>query len=131
MKKKKLIVLAIILLATVSSIIIYNYVFNSAHRNIAEEEASISIIAEEISNQFQENESLATTRYLDKVIEITGEVSLVEENAIVLNDKVQVGFIEGTMPLVALNNLVRIKGRCVGYDELLEMVKIDQASVKQ
>ena len=79
---------------------------------------------------FQEDEALATSKYLDKVIEITGEVSLIEENAIVLNNGVQVGFIEGTMPKVTLNSLLTIKGRCVGYDELLEMVKIDQASVK-
>ena len=33
------------------------------------------------------------------------------------------------MPKVVNGISITIKGRCVGYDELLEMVKIDQAII--
>ncbi|WP_111684472.1 OB-fold protein [Winogradskyella tangerina] len=129
MKRKKLIILAILIVALISAAFVYNYVFNGEHRNIAEEEVSIQIAAEEIFAEFQADETIATSKYLDKVVAITGEISLVETSALSLNDIIQVSFIEGTMPDVKLKNTVTVKGRCVGYDELLEMVKIDQASV--
>lgn len=129
MKRKKLIILAILIVALISAAIVYNYVFNSEHRNIAEEEVSIQIAAEDIFAEFQTDETIATSKYLDKVVAITGEISLVETSALSLNDIIQVSFIEGTMPDVKPKITVTVKGRCVGYDELLEMVKIDQASV--
>ncbi len=130
MKKKKHIIIAIVVIALITSVFVYNYVFNSKHRDIANENASITIKASEILVDFQKNESSATQKYLDKVIEVTGVVSEVEENTIVLNEAVALGFIEGTMPKVNIDKPLKVKGRCVGYDELLEIVKIDQASIQ-
>lgn len=129
MKRKKLFLLVTLLLVLISAAVLYNYVFNSEHRNIAEEEVSIRVTADDIFSEFQDDETIATAKYLDKVVAITGKISLVESNALSLNDNIQVSFIEGSMPEVKPKNTLTVKGRCVGYDELLEMVKIDQASV--
>ena len=129
MKRKKIIIIAIVLIAIISAAFVYNYVFNSEHRNIAEEQASAKVASADLFTEFQTDETSATARYLDKVVEITGKVSLVEETGLVLNNAIQVNFIQGTMPEISLQKSIIVKGRCVGYDELLEMVKIDQATV--
>jgi hypothetical protein len=44
-------------------------------------------------SQFQDDELLATTNYLDKVIELRGKITSIEENEIVLSNQIQVSFI--------------------------------------
>jgi len=128
MKKKKVVILGAILVVIAIGGFVYNYTFNSKHRDIANEEATAALSAKELFANFQNNESLATTNYLDNVIEINGNITYVEEDEVVLNDQIQIRFNAGAMPEVKEGEIT-IKGRCVGYDELLEMVKIDQATV--
>ncbi len=129
MKKKKVIILAVILLVITAVGIVYDYTFNSEHRDIANEEATLSLSAKELFSHFHNDEVLATRNYLDKVIEIKGNITSIEEGEVVLSDQIQVRFNTELMPKVVNEESLTIKGRCVGYDELLEMVKIDQATV--
>ena len=102
------------------------------HRNIAEEEAIVTISAEELQKNFSDENN--TLKLTDKVVKVSGIISAIEQKTtLVIDDKIQVDFnidnqinkelIEGTM--------ITIKGRCVGYDDLLEIVKIDQAILIQ
>ncbi|MBC2844395.1 OB-fold protein [Winogradskyella flava] len=129
MKRKKIIALLSIFVLILVAFFVYDYTFNSKHRDIANEEATVVLSAVNLFNDFQKDEAVATTKYLDKVIEIKGSVSAIEDNAIVLNNQIQVGFNIGETPKLTNGTALTIKGRCVGYDELLEMVKIDQATV--
>ncbi len=129
MKKKELIITGILVVTIVLAASVYNYVFNSEHRNIAQEQATVSMTAKDFFGHFEANETLATTTYLDQVIELTGQVTTIEDDAIVLSDVVQVNFSSAeNLDLKEVQN-VTIKGRCVGYDELLELVKIDQSTL--
>ena len=129
MKRKKIIILILIILSIIILGLIYNYTFNSKHRDIAKEDASITLSSKELYSQFQKNELLATTNYLDKVIEIQGEITSIDEKEIVISNQIQVNLNVQEMNKVINKTLITIKGRCVGYDELLEMVKIDQATI--
>jgi cell division protein YceG involved in septum cleavage len=129
MKNQKVIVLAVIVLAIVMGVGVYDYTFNSKHRDIANEEATITLSAKELFSHFQKDELLATTNYLDKVIEIEGTITSIEEGEVVLSNQIQVRFKTELMPKVVNEASIIIKGRCVGFDELLEMVKIDQATI--
>lgn len=129
MKKKKIIILALILIAIIGSGIVYDYTFNSEHRDIANEDATISLSAKELFSHFQNDETLATSNYLDKVIEIEGIITSIENDGVVLSGQIQVLFNTELMPKLENETALTIKGRCVGYDELLEMVKIDQATI--
>lgn len=127
--KKTTIILISSLFTLVIAALVYNYVFYSEHRNIAEEEAAIVLTATDVHAQFLKDESLATTNYLDKVMETSGIITSVEINAVILNNQLHVIF-NSDKPLKLENGTsLAIKGRCVGYDELLEMVKIDQAII--
>lgn len=129
-KKRVFTVLSILVVLLIICVLMYNYTFNSKHRDIAKEKASLALVANKLHDDFVTDEGIATSKYLDKVIEITGAISDAEESGIILNDKIVVGLID-TMAVSDLVNgsTMTIKGRCVGYDELLEMVKIDQATI--
>lgn len=129
MKKMYVIILTLSLSTTLVAGIVYNYTFNSKHRNIADEAAAITLSANELFTQFQQDESLATANNLDKVIEIRGKITSVEANEITLDDKISANLNTEIMPKVVHGISITIKGRCVGYDELLEVVKIDQAII--
>ena len=129
MKKKKVVILSVIVLVILTVGFIYDHTFNSKHRDIANEEATVTLSAKVLYSDFENDESQATTKYLDKVIEIQGKITAVEESGLVLDDQIQIGFDAAKMPKVVDGASITVKGRCVGYDELLEMVKIDQASI--
>ena len=129
MKKKKVIILCVIVLAILAAFFVYDYTFNSEHRDIANEDATIALSAKVLYSDFQNDEPTATTKYLDKVIAVEGEITAIEINDIILNNQIQANFNAEQTTKTEKGNLVTIKGRCVGYDDLLEMVKIDQATI--
>ncbi len=129
MSRKRIIIIAALLLVIITAALVYDYTFNSAHRDIASEKADVILSAKKLSAEFQDDETNATANYLDKVIELKGKISAIEDQQLVINNKVQVSFGANALPEVKNNDPISIKGRCVGYDELLEMVKIDQATV--
>lgn len=130
MKKSKKIILGIaFLFALLVASVVFNYVFLSEHRDIASEDASMRMAATALYADFASNETKATAQYLDKVIEIEGIITSIQPNEIILDNQVQVGFTSAIETDKKKGNSLQLKGRCVGYDELLEVVKIDQATL--
>lgn len=129
MKDKKIIFLVIFLAAVVAAIVVYDYTFNSEHRDIAKEEATVVLNANELYSQFETDEATATVSYLDQVIETKGKITAIDNNDIELDGSVQVTLSSAPSQDLKEGSNLTVKGRCVGYDELLEMVKIDQATI--
>ena len=50
------------------------YAFNMPHRNIAKENAAYTLTAKQLISEFQKDESAANTKYLNKVIAVSGEI---------------------------------------------------------
>jgi len=124
--KKKWIVFLLLIVFVAITVILYVY---KPHRNIANEDAYIKINATELFNEFSRNEKVANTKYLDKVIEISGQVTTVDNknNTLTLDNHVNVNFL--TNPQIELGQKIKIKGRCVGYNELMEEIILDQATI--
>ena len=77
--------------------------------------------------QFNSNPTEAETKFLNKTIEISGVVSEVNgERNIVLNNIIFCQFQEPFTNTISVNTSQIIKGRCIGYDDLLEEIKLDQ-----
>ncbi|MGB5982143.1 MAG: hypothetical protein WBG46_08370 [Nonlabens sp.] len=107
---------------------VYFFILNPSHREIAEESVDYSMSAVELHWQFVTDEKNATEIYLDKVLEVKGSITSMNAREYELNAKIQV------MTMDSLSDLRKgqeasFKGRCIGYDELLEVVKIDQATL--
>ena len=123
--KKKVIIFFFLLLIVVIGTCLYTY---KAHRDIAAEKGSYTIAATEIFSEFQTNEKVANAKYLDKTIEVTGDLSNIDvtTKSIVINDKLFATFKDGIPKTLQPNSKIKIKGRFIGYDALVEELKMDQ-----
>ena len=121
--RKWLILIFIILLVIVG----YNYVYQD-HRNIEKEAAAVTISSILISNEFAQNPNKANKKYLNNTVEIFGLVTESNKNYITLNSKVFCQFEKEFNKSFSINSTLKIKGRVIGYDDLLEHVKLDQCS---
>jgi len=128
MKNKTYIILVVFIsIIAILSLVFYK-IFYTAHRDIASEKSQISIIASELQLNYAKDYALANKNYADKVIETKGNITAIEEKTVVLDNMVQVDFLDTILLDFKLGESLTIKGRCVGYDDLLEIVKIDQAT---
>ncbi len=129
MKKKIIIIGGIVLLAVGFGV--YKYTYQS-HRDISSEEAAFVITVDELHQKFVNDETNANTTYLDKTIEIKGIITAIDTttNTIVLNEKLFGMLMDNNLTNVSLNREATIKGRLLGYDELLEELKFDQVTIK-
>ncbi|MDR6967033.1 uncharacterized protein YxeA [Flavobacterium arsenatis] len=126
MKKKLLIIIVILILASIG---LYFYAYKG-HRDIATENAAFDLTVSGLSKEFSENDSLANSKYADKTIQIYGKVTDVDfpSHSIIIDEKLSVVFTDSVLPKINLQDAITIKGRFVGYDDLLEEFKIDQAT---
>jgi hypothetical protein len=123
MKKALLIFL---IAATIITLITYFYLYKG-HRDVAETEATSSYTAAALLAVFQDEDLENDKQALDQVINVTGTVSAQQDSLLTLENAV---FIQMQKPVkVKLNNQVTVKGRCLGYDGLLQEIKIDQAII--
>ncbi|HBC03364.1 MAG TPA: hypothetical protein DC015_03990 [Aequorivita sp.] len=65
---------------------------------------------------------------MNQTISVTGVITNLEDGAITLDESVYATFDEN-IPQLTTNEKIMIKGRCIGYDELFEIVKLDQCSL--
>ena len=117
----------IVLFGIIITILIigYNYVYQD-HRDIAKEEAEFVLNSKEIKNEFVSNVFTAEEKYLNRTIEVSGTISETNIVDITIDDNVFCQFSNNINSSVNLNSIITIKGRVIGYDDLLEQVKLDQ-----
>lgn len=122
---KRIVIFGIIIVA---AIVGYNYIYQD-HRSIENEKAEFVLTSNEIAVQFSENLLASEQTYLNKTIEVSGLISEINTNNITLDDKVFCQFSEVLEPSIKDNSKLKIKGRVIGYDDLLEQVKLDQCTI--
>jgi|TARA_B110000046_G_scaffold20079_1_gene19065 hypothetical protein len=106
----------------------YNYAYPD-HRSISEEVVSFTVKADYIHNEFIENTSQAELKYLDQTVLVSGIVTAIDSKSVTINNKVY-GQFETLKSDLKVNDSIAIKGRCIGFDDLLEEIKLDQCSIK-
>ena len=98
------------------------------HRDISAETVEFSISSAALLNEFLVNEANASTKFLDKTIVVYGILTEIYNNFLAVDNKIYCKF-EKEVPKIPLNSFLKIKGRCIGFDVLLEQVKLDQCSI--
>lgn len=125
---------ALIGLSLCAAIVCFAYLFlYKGHRNIETETADYVVTISGLEKEFTANDSLAYAKYQDETIELTAQVTSVDvtNKGIVLGDKVFATFNDSVPKEVVSGKILKIKGRFLGYDELLQEFKIDQISIIQ
>lgn len=127
--KKKLLVFILVIAAVVSAIV-YFYVYKE-HRNIATETADYTITVADLQKEFVANDSMAYQKYQDKTIQIAGKISSTDaaNKTIIIDDKLFATFLEKLPVDLVSGKQITIKGRFLGYDDLVEEFKMDQAAL--
>lgn len=107
----------------------YKYLYHK-HRDISAETAAFSVSVNQLLKEFTEDEVKANSKYLDKSIVVKGKVTNFDKanKTIVLDEKVFAILI--TSSDIKLNTEVSVQGRLIGYDSLLEEIKLDQSQIK-
>ncbi|TVZ56660.1 hypothetical protein OD91_1956 [Lutibacter sp. Hel_I_33_5] len=77
--------------------------------------------------KIQEN----ATIWQDKVVELTGTITSKDEKGITLSNQIYCQFREDVnFSALENNQQLTLKGRVIGYDDLLEELKLDQCIIK-
>lgn len=130
MKSMKRNWIALIIVLIITTVIGYNYVYQD-HRDIENEQTEFSMSSVEINQLFSKNPTSAEQKFLNKTIEVSGLITDINSNDITIDDKVFCQFSNNLEPSLDKNEKVKIKGRVIGYDDLLEQVKLDQCSINK
>ncbi|MGB0788526.1 MAG: hypothetical protein ACPG7E_03955 [Marinirhabdus sp.] len=123
MRKKYIIGIVIIIAVLVAGIGLYNYIYQD-HRDIQSEPAREELSAVNLASSFKDG---VENKLLNSTVIVFGTVTEADENSVTVDERVQCIFTGGAQP--AMGSSVKIKGRCIGYDDLFEIVKMDQCSV--
>jgi hypothetical protein len=115
----------------ISIITVYFYMYQS-HRDIASENVSFETSVSELSQHFINNPESSTTTYADQTISIYGNVTALDlkQNIITLDNKLIALVTREEIGKVKNGDLVKVKGRFIGYDELFDELRMDQCIVE-
>ncbi|MCR8668588.1 hypothetical protein NO995_12915 [Aestuariibaculum sp. M13] len=106
----------------------YSYIYQD-HRNIETESADFVIEASALNEAFILSPAQSELKYINKTIEVSGIITDLNQTDMTLNNSVFCQFSNSIQPPQKTNTIVKVKGRCIGFDDLLEQVKLDQCSV--
>lgn len=129
---------AIILLLIISVTVYYQY--NQPRKDVSAQHTDVAIAASRLYQHYSEHEMEADTKYLDKVIEVKGSVSDVQNNngmiVLLMNAGDGLGGIncsmkEPNLPITQQNlrdKTVVVKGKCTGF--LMDVNLVDCVMVQ-
>ena len=116
----------VLLILIITGIIVYNYIYKE-HRDIESERAQFVLTSTEMMNEFMVNPSASEKKYLNKTIEVSGMITELNSNDLTLDSSIFCQF--NSVVHIDSKSSVKIKGRFIGYDDLLEEIKLDQCSI--
>ena len=124
-KKSGILVVLLLLLFGFSG---YNYVMHGGARDLTQEDTAFTVTSDRITEEFKSNTEVSNKKYLEKAVAITGKITAVNDNEIILNNTIVCNLKNKNKNLKNVEN-VTIKGRIVGYDDLMGDIKLDNCFV--
>jgi hypothetical protein len=134
----KKIIIPFLIIALIAAGAVYYYVFVYSvqnHRNINDEDA-ITITADSLAQDFTNDESIANTKYLNKVLAVKGIVIDTASNqqgkpTVTIGNvssmaNVFVTLTDRPVTAIKLNDTIRVKGICSGF---LSDIVINDATI--
>jgi hypothetical protein len=127
---KKVKIIGILLVAVLLIGISINYVFHGGARDLATEEAEFKVSSKEITEEFTKDVAKANLKYSDKAIAVSGKVTAVSDSIVTIDNTIICNF---KTPDNSIKNeqFISVKGRLVGFDDLMGELKLDQCSINK
>lgn len=125
LKKNKIIVLFLGLLVF-GSFTVYNYIYKS-HKTINELPIKFSGTSKTLLNKVKND----VTQWQGIIVEVSGNISSIDEKGITIDSSIYCQFKNPvSIDTLKKTNHITVKGRMIGYDDLLEEIKLDQTIIK-
>lgn len=102
-----------------------NYVMYGGARNLSTEETAFTVSSKSISNEFATNTDVSNKKYLEKAIVITGKITNVKGTEVTIDNSI-VCSLNTADASIKKDQTITLKGRVVGYDDLMGEVKLDK-----
>jgi hypothetical protein len=122
----------IILFALITIILIgffaYNYVMHGSARNLTTEKTNFTVTAASIISEFTTNIDTANKKYLEKAVAIKGKITASNGTEVILDEVIICSFKNQDFS-IKKGQIVTVKGRIVGYDDLMGELKLDQCFI--
>ncbi|HEU4789880.1 MAG TPA: hypothetical protein VFS71_09355 [Flavobacterium sp.] len=123
-KKIKIILFALITIVLIGSFA-YNYVMYGGSRNLTSEKTNFTVTSASITSEFRTNIESANKKYLEKAVAIKGKITASNGNEVILDGVINCSFKKLDLS-IKKEQMVTVKGRIVGYDDLMGELKLDQ-----
>ncbi len=111
--------------------IVKDYLVNNmGKRDLQSEEAAFTLKAKDFVAEFAAKEADANKKYLEKPVVISGIITSVNDKEVIIDDVVVCGFTAAEASL-KVGQTANVKGRVVGFDDLMGSVNMDQCSINK
>ncbi len=131
LKKGLIVIVVLIVVGYFTFPIIKDYLVNNlGKRDVQSEEAVYTLKTKDIVAEFTANEATANEKYLNKPVAISGVVTSVNDKEVIIDEIGICNFTTANATLKA-GQTVTIKGRVVGYDDLMGGLNLDQCSINK
>lgn len=127
MKKTRVILLSLLLISIIGYSTYY-YIWNCGARDLSTEKTDFTLSSITILNEFTTNQDSSNKKYLEKAVAVSGTITTVSANEIIVDNSIICSLKNPDSSLIKGEG-VTVKGRVVGYDDLMGELKLDQCFV--
>ena len=123
MKKSRIIISLVII--SLLGFFTYEYVMHGGARDLSTEKAEFTLSSKAILEEFTTNQELSNKKYLEKAVAIKGTITDVNSTQIIVDNAI-ICILKNPNTTLVKNQTVTVKGRVVGFDDLMGELKLDQ-----
>ena len=126
LSRKSKVIIGILLILIISGFVVFQYSMRPP-KQIEAKEVDYTGTSDELLREVQEN----VNEWQDKVVVITGKITSLDEKGCILSSGIFCQF-KDISQISSLSNEqeITLKGRVIGYDDLLEELKLDQCIIQ-
>ncbi|MEQ6123758.1 hypothetical protein AAON49_06115 [Pseudotenacibaculum sp. MALMAid0570] len=127
LSKKSKIILGLLIFVAISVVVVYQYSMRPPAK-IETKKVDFTGTSDALLSKVKEDFSV----WQDKVVVLTGSITNSDANGVTLSNQIYCQFRDTADVKSFQNNQeIKIKGRVIGYDDLLEELKLDQCIIQQ
>ena len=101
------------------------------HINVSIKEAKYVLSCDSIFSHFTTKPIEANKLYLNEIIELQGYIKSISKNQLILEPGITCQLNDSLLyENIKSGDWIKVKGRCIGYDDLFSEVKLDKTFLK-
>lgn len=127
MKKLKVILISSLILGLIGYGV-FNYVMHGGARDLSSEKADYIVTSKKLMDEFSTNADVSNKKYLEKAVAVSGIITDSNPNQVIIDNTI-ICTLKSPIASLKKNQAVTLKGRVVGYDDLMGEIKLDQCFV--